>query len=124
VASVIQETIIGAATTYLLLAIRQHPSCQLRCPVLEEDDEEDSESQTEDPPPPPVPPKGEVRLMEGERVVFTEESQPRQYLKLIASGDLDNFLLEALEDYVKRLRKRLTQAAALQAEIEKSEAFK
>lgn len=45
--------------------------------------------------------------MDGERIVFTEEGQPSQYLKLIASGDVDDYLLEALEDFVKRQRKRL-----------------
>jgi hypothetical protein len=44
---------------------------------------------------------------EGERVVFTEEGQPSQYLKLIASGPIDDELLEALEDFVKRQRRRL-----------------
>jgi hypothetical protein len=45
--------------------------------------------------------------MDGERIVFTEESNPRNYLKLIASGDVDETMLEALEDYVKRQKKRL-----------------
>ena len=45
--------------------------------------------------------------MDGERVVFTEESNPQNYLKLIASGDVDGTMLEALEDYVKRQKKRL-----------------
>lgn len=45
--------------------------------------------------------------MEDERVVFIEEGRPGQYLKLIASGEVDDGLLEALEDYVKRQRKRL-----------------
>ena len=48
--------------------------------------------------------------MEGERVVFTEESNPKNYLKLIASGDVDETMLEALEDYVKRQKKRLVAA--------------
>jgi hypothetical protein len=52
-------------------------------------------------------PKGQVKLMEGERVAFTEEGLPGQYLKLIASGDIDETLLEALQDFVKRQRKRL-----------------
>jgi hypothetical protein len=43
----------------------------------------------------------------GERVVFTEEGQPSQYLKVIASGELDDFRLEELEVFVKRQRKRL-----------------
>jgi hypothetical protein len=46
--------------------------------------------------------------MEGERVVFTEETDPQTYVKLVASGAVDDSLLEALEDYVKRQRKRLS----------------
>ena len=45
--------------------------------------------------------------MDGERIVFTGESNPQNYLKLIASGDVDETMLEALEDYVKRQKKRL-----------------
>lgn len=45
--------------------------------------------------------------MESERIAFTEEAQPGQYLKLVASGPLDDSMLEALEDFVKRQRKRL-----------------
>jgi hypothetical protein len=48
-----------------------------------------------------------VRVMSGERVVFVDESGPDQYLKLIAAGPLDESLLEALEDYVRRQKKRL-----------------
>jgi hypothetical protein len=59
------------------------------------------------PPPPPFQPHGKVKLMDGERVVFTEESNPQNYVKLIASGDVDATMLEALEDYVKRQKKRL-----------------
>ena len=44
--------------------------------------------------------------MEGERIVFTEETNPQTYVKLVASGEVDDSLLEALEDYVKRQRKR------------------
>ncbi len=51
--------------------------------------------------------------MDGERVAFTEEGQPGQYLKLIASGDVDDTMLEALEDFVKRQRKRMKLAAIL-----------
>jgi hypothetical protein len=49
----------------------------------------------------------QVKLMDGERVVFTEESAPQVYLKLVATGELDEYLLEALDNYVKRQRKRL-----------------
>jgi hypothetical protein len=60
----------------------------------------------EDEPPPPVK-RGRVVVMEGERVVFTEESNPQNYLKLIASGEVDATMLEALQDYVKHQKKRL-----------------
>jgi hypothetical protein len=60
---------------------------------------------------PPIPPGGKVKIMDGERVAFTEEGQPGQYLKLIASGTVDDTMLEALEDFVKRQRKRLAAAS-------------
>jgi hypothetical protein len=44
-------------------------------------------------------------------VVFTEETDPQTYVKLIASGIVEDTLLEALEDFVKRQRKRLGRAA-------------
>ena len=50
---------------------------------------------------------GGYRIMEGERVVFSEETGSEQYLKLVAAGPLDDSLLEALEDYIRRQRKRL-----------------
>lgn len=56
----------------------------------------------------PLLPQGKVKLMDGERIVFTEELNPHNYLKLVASGDVDETMLEALEDYVKRQKKRLT----------------
>jgi hypothetical protein len=60
---------------------------------------------------PPSPNQGSpVKLIQSERVVFAEEGLPNQYLKLIASGDVDDVLLEALEDFVKRQRKRLGAA--------------
>jgi len=74
---------------------------------------EEAEEKEDDPPPSPAnrtaapPARSGVRLMEGERVVFTEESDPERYIKLIASGELDESLLDALSDYVKRQRKRL-----------------
>jgi len=49
-----------------------------------------------------------VKMMDGERVVFVEEGGPSQYLKVVASGDLDENLLEALEDYIKRQKRRLS----------------
>ena len=76
------------------------------------DDETDEETGGKptnqvNPPIPPTPAAGKVKIMEGERVAFTEELEPGNYLKLVASGDLNDFLLEALEDFVKRQRKRL-----------------
>ena len=61
------------------------------------------------PPADDKPPAGnrKVKLMESERVVFTEENNPQQYVKLVASGDVDEALLDALQDYVKRQKKRL-----------------
>ena len=56
------------------------------------------------------PVRREVGLMEGERVIFVDEAAVGQYLKLVASGDLDDTLLEALEDFTKRWRKRLRQS--------------
>jgi hypothetical protein len=80
-------------------------------PDLEAQTTEDDDDGVADPPPPPPPPppaqQGKVKLMDGERIVFTEESNPQNYLKLIASGDVDGTMLEALEDYVKRQKKRL-----------------
>jgi hypothetical protein len=44
--------------------------------------------------------------------VFTEESDPQRYVRLIGSGVVDDSLLEVLEDYVKLQRKRLAKEAA------------
>ncbi len=43
----------------------------------------------------------------GERVVFVEEVEPDQYLKLVASGELDEIMLDALSDYINRQKRRL-----------------
>lgn len=76
-----------------------------------DDDDADTADHTprRDQPPidPPPANKNEVKVMDGERVAFVEESHPGQYLKLIASGTVDDYMLEALEDYVKRQRRRL-----------------
>jgi hypothetical protein len=84
-------------------------------PDTQDDDAESRGSgkhEDELPPNPPPPPADQrrVRIMEGERIVFTEEGQPNQYLKLIASGPIDDGLLEALEDFVKRQRRRVNSA--------------
>ena len=45
----------------------------------------------------------------GERVVLTEEADEGRSFKLIASGDIDADMLEALEDFIKRQRRRLAR---------------
>ena len=95
-------------------------------PVIDDPDAGEDDQPEDDPPggrtppgdrrPPPPPPKPQVSVMDGERVAFIEEGQPGQYLKLVASGDVDDYLLEALEDYVRRQRKRL---AAQQPQADK-----
>jgi len=57
--------------------------------------------------PDPSKTKQEPKIMQGERIIFTEEESPQQHLRLIAAGDLNEYLLEALEDFIKRQRKRL-----------------
>ena len=51
--------------------------------------------------------------MDGERVVFTEETDPQTYVELIASGFVDDSLLEALEDLLKlgKMTRPPTEAA-------------
>lgn len=73
----------------------------------------DSESRAQVPVqmPPNIPaPSNEsrgVKLLNSERIVFIEESGPDNYLKLVANGELDEMMLEALEDYIKRQKKRI-----------------
>lgn len=55
---------------------------------------------------------GEKLEAENERIVYREEGSPGQYLKLVASGPLDDYLLEAIEDFVKRQRKRLEKTSS------------
>jgi hypothetical protein len=63
----------------------------------------------------------EIPIMEGERVVFVEEADAGRYLKLVASGALDDNLLEALEDFTKRQRKRLGARSPQENTIVQSE---
>lgn len=65
----------------------------------------DSGNRVNDPPPPP--PRGKIAPMEGERIVFTEENNPNQYVKLVVSGEVDGYLLDAISDYVNRQKRRL-----------------
>ena len=52
-------------------------------------------------------PSEQVEIMQGERVIFTEEESPQHHLRLIVAGELNDYLLEALGDFIKRQRKRL-----------------
>lgn len=56
---------------------------------------------------------GVASAVTSERIVLAEESEPGRYIRLIASGELDEGLIEALEDFVKRQRKRLTSKQTL-----------
>jgi hypothetical protein len=95
--------VYDATITYAKLSDSDKPPPEAGDDAPEDNDDNDEVVEDRTPP----PPKGKVRVMEGERVVFTEEIDPQTYVKLIASGFVDDGLLEALEDYVKRQRKRL-----------------
>lgn len=56
--------------------------------------------------------KAGVGLMDGERIVFVEEAEASQYLKLVASGEISTDMLEALEDFIKRQKRRLGRGIA------------
>jgi len=56
--------------------------------------------------------------MDGERVVFTEEANPHNYLKSVAGGEADETMLEALADYVKCQGKRLVASTNVQSKAE------
>jgi hypothetical protein len=94
--------VYDASITYAKLSESDKP-----LPGTDDDAPEDNDDNDEVIDDRPPSPKGKVKIMEGERVVFTEETDPQTYIKLIASGFVDDSLLEALEDYVKRQRKRL-----------------
>jgi hypothetical protein len=46
-------------------------------------------------------------LSDAERIVFVEEGAPGQHVKLVVSGELDEFTLDALTNYIERQRRRL-----------------
>lgn len=43
-----------------------------------------------------------------ERIAFMSETKPGHHCRVIVSGDIDLFLLEALENFLKRQRKLLS----------------
>jgi ribosomal protein S19E (S16A) len=56
----------------------------------------------------PTPlPASSVRIMEGERIVFTHEVEPAHAVRILASGEIDESVLDALELYVQLQKKRL-----------------
>ena len=64
----------------------------------------------------PIPPS--TRLMEGERIVFTHEVEPTHGVRVLATGEIDDSVLDALELYIQLQKKRLERdrKAAKQAE--------
>lgn len=90
------------------------------------DDEEESEGESSaergaprgkaPPPPPPPPPAGKVKMMDGEREIYRESGDINQYIRVIASGDLDESLLDAVDGFVKRQKERLRKEAKRKAE--------
>ena len=59
-------------------------------------------------------------MMDGERVVFTVETNPQNYPKLVVGGEVDGTMGEALEDYVKRQKRRLGIQRPIQSGIAKA----
>jgi hypothetical protein len=55
---------------------------------------------------PAAPPQG-VKPMESERVVFTHEIEPSHGVRVMASGTVDNDLLDALEAFITLQKKKL-----------------
>ncbi len=49
--------------------------------------------------------------MDTERVVFSDEIGPGRTLRVLLSGPLDEAVLDALEDYARRQRRRLKGAS-------------
>ncbi len=45
--------------------------------------------------------------MEGERIVFTHEIEPSHGVRVLASGEVDESVLDALDLYIKLQKKRL-----------------
>ena len=55
-----------------------------------------------------LPSGSSLALQQGEQELWTEMGvKPQQRLRLLITGELDDYLLEALEDFAKRQRKRL-----------------
>lgn len=57
----------------------------------------------------PLPPAQGVTLMEGERIVFTHELEPSHGVRVLASGEVDATMIDALELYIQLQKKRLVR---------------
>jgi hypothetical protein len=49
--------------------------------------------------------------MEGERIVFTHEVEPEHGVRIVASGAVDEELIDAVEMFLELQKKRLSAAA-------------
>ncbi|ESQ89772.1 hypothetical protein [Asticcacaulis benevestitus] len=56
-----------------------------------------------------------VPVMVGEQVLYSEVAGPSNYLKLIASGEPNEDLIEGIESYLSRLKRRIQASAKLAA---------
>lgn len=72
------------------------------------------------PPTPPgdTPPPGERQQMEGERIVFTHEIEPSHGVRVLASGQVDESMLDALELYIQLQKRRLERERQAAKETE------
>lgn len=59
-----------------------------------------------------------AELMEGERIVFTHEVEPSHGVRILASGDVDDSVLDALELYIQLQKKRLERERNASKKIE------
>jgi len=54
-----------------------------------------------------APSTQEVKLMEGERIVFSHEVEPGHGVRILASGEVDESVLDALDLYIQLQKRRL-----------------
>lgn len=49
--------------------------------------------------------------MDGEREIYREIGEPGQYVYVVTCGELDDYLLDAMDAFVKRQKERLKKEA-------------
>ena len=54
-----------------------------------------------------LPPAKGIKPMEGERIVFTHEIEPTHGVRILASDEIDDSVIDALELYIQLQKKRL-----------------